>query len=141
MFIGILEDNQEVAETYRLAMSMEGYESRVFALPRLCIDAIIHAVLWTYDVLICDLMLGPGLSGVDAIQAIRESIPGMPAMIISGSCPHELEEAQLALPDVPVTQKPVSLEVLFRTIERLANNHLPNTEEIDPLWFAHATES
>src|SRR2546425_234462 len=101
MLVGILEDNQVVAEMYQLAMSMEGYESRVFALPTLFIDAIIHAAPWPYDVLLCDLRLGTGRSLVDAIKAIREIIPDMPAIMISGSSTHELEKAQRALPDVP----------------------------------------
>jgi DNA-binding NtrC family response regulator len=141
MLVGILEDNQALAEMYQLAMSMEGYESRVFALPTLFIHAIIHAAPGQYDVVLCDLMLGPGRSLVDAIKAIRASIPDMPAMILSGSCPHELEKAQCALPDVPVMQKPVPLEAIFRTIERLTNSHLPHTEGIHPLWFAHAMDS
>jgi DNA-binding NtrC family response regulator len=137
MLVGILEDNQAVAEVYQLAMSMEGYESRVFALPTLFIHAVIHAAPWPYDMLLCDLALGTGRSRVDAIKAIRASIPDMPAMMISGSSAHDLEKAQRALPDVPVMQKPVPLEALFRTIERLTNCHLPHAEEIHPLWFAH----
>ena len=140
MFVGILEDNRALAEVYQLALSMEGYESRAFALPTLFIDAIIHATPWPYDVLLCDAMLGTGLSGVDVIKAIREIIPEMPAMIISGSCTRELEKAQCALPDVPVMQKPMPLEAIFSTIERLTNSHRPHTEEIHPLWFAHAMD-
>jgi hypothetical protein len=85
--------------------------------------------------------LGIGMSGADAIKAIRVIIPGMPAIIVSGSNHTELAKAQAALPDVTVFQKPAPILTILSKIEYLTHNtRLPNTEEIRPLWFAHLTD-
>jgi DNA-binding NarL/FixJ family response regulator len=48
-----------------------------------CAKALEHAAARSYDLVLLDLKM-PGVEGLDALAALREAIPGIPLVVISG---------------------------------------------------------
>jgi DNA-binding NarL/FixJ family response regulator len=48
-----------------------------------CAKALEHAAARSYDLVLLDLKM-PGVEGLDALAALREAIPGVPLVVISG---------------------------------------------------------
>jgi DNA-binding NarL/FixJ family response regulator len=48
-----------------------------------CAKALEHAARRSYDLVLLDLKM-PGVEGLDALAALREAIPGVPLVVISG---------------------------------------------------------
>ncbi len=67
-----------------------------------------EAQLHRLDLLLCDFRLRDGITGIDAIQAVRAIQPDLAAVLISGdTAPERIREAQRA--GVPLLFKPVAL--------------------------------
>ncbi len=71
------------------------------------------------DVVLADLRLRGTDNGIEAVRALRELYPGVPAILISGDiAPDRLREAERA--DIPLLHKPVPFEVLKQAIAGVA---------------------
>ena len=68
------------------------------------------------DIVLADMRLRGGDSGIDAVRAIRALVGPVPALLVSGdTAPHRLQEAAGA--GIRLLHKPVSMEVLRSAIE------------------------
>jgi DNA-binding response OmpR family regulator len=124
MKIGLLEDNPTTVSLLTTALKMEGhtvfhYSEGSTLLEDLFAGHRIAAAL-PYDLLLVDLHLPRGLSGVAVIASIRAAIPPerLPLIVISAASKRELEALHASHPDVPTLQKPLKLKHLAETIER-----------------------
>jgi signal transduction histidine kinase/ActR/RegA family two-component response regulator len=80
-------------------------------------EALDLAAACTPDVVLADFRLGAGSDGIDAIDQLRSSYPGLPAILITGdTAPDRLREAQRA--GIATLHKPVTLNRLLDSIER-----------------------
>ena len=68
------------------------------------------------DIVLADMRLRGGDSGIGAVQAIRDAVGNVPALLVSGdTAPNRLQEAARA--GIRLLHKPVSMEVLRDAIE------------------------
>jgi signal transduction histidine kinase/ActR/RegA family two-component response regulator len=78
-------------------------------------EAVIQIQDWTPDVVLADFRLGDGDSGLKTIQALRQSLPYLPAFMISGdTAPSRLKEAAEA--GFQILHKPLRLEQLRQVL-------------------------
>jgi len=71
------------------------------------------------DIVLADLRLHGEDNGIDAVRAVREVYPGIPAILISGDiAPDRLREAEQA--GIPLLHKPVPFEALKQAIAGVA---------------------
>ncbi|MGJ4860203.1 hybrid sensor histidine kinase/response regulator [Labrys sp. La1] len=76
---------------------------------RLCLGRL------TPDLVICDYRLREQRTGAEAIAILREQIPGLPAILITGdTAPERLREAEAS--GIPLLHKPVLPAALFTKI-------------------------
>ena len=78
-------------------------------------EAIMHIQAWTPDLVLADFRLGDGDSGLKTIQALRQSLPHLSAVMISGdTAPSRLKEAANA--DLQLLHKPLHLKQLQQVL-------------------------
>ena len=78
-------------------------------------EAMLSAAVTRPDIVLADMRLRAGESGIAAINAIRAAIGPVPALLISGdTAPNRLQEAALA--GIRMRHKPVSMDVLRSAI-------------------------
>ncbi len=75
-------------------------------------DALALLECFQPDLLLTDVRM-PGLSGLDLMRAARESRHPASVVLMSASQPHER-------PDAPMLDKPIRVDLLFSTLDRLA---------------------
>lgn len=124
MKIGLLEDNPATVTLLTTALEMAGHTISSYSDGASLLDDLfaghrIHTTL-PYDLLLVDLYLPGGLSGVAVIASIRAAIPPeqLPLMVISAASKRDLEAFQASHPDIPTLQKPLKLKHLVEAIER-----------------------
>ncbi|HEX7668902.1 MAG TPA: response regulator [Polyangiaceae bacterium] len=72
-----------------------------------------------FDVLVTDLGL-PDVGGAELVRMIRESVPAMSVVVLSGRSIHDSDVAKLLRePKIAFVQKPVDIDVLIGTIDDL----------------------
>jgi CheY-like chemotaxis protein len=70
-----------------------------------------------YDVVLTDLLM-PGMSGWEVLKALRERNPKIPVIIITGSAGKD-DERRAAQPGVALLRKPVKMDFLGSTLDRV----------------------
>lgn len=108
----VIDDDVMVRQGTRLLLSQLGCE--VHQAEDLA-GAVQLAARHRLDVLLCDLRLRGGETGLGVIQAVRALQPGLPAVLITGdTAPDRMREAQAA--GVPLLFKPVRAEELLAVL-------------------------
>jgi CheY-like chemotaxis protein len=67
----------------------------------------------TFDLLLSDVVLGPGLRGTELAQRARELRPGLPVLLMSGYAWGAVE-----VPGLPLLRKPFTREQLAQSIRQ-----------------------
>lgn len=112
----LLDDDPEVAEASRLLLELEGHEVMVATGAA---EAFVLAGPSgrTPDLIFSDYHLGYGLSGIDAILKLRETLDRkIPAILITGDTSPMIGNAMDRLDDCEVLSKPVEPDVLLDRI-------------------------
>ena len=118
----VIDDEADIREA--ITLLLEVWECKVIAAATEE-EALQRAKLvsWRPDIILSDLRLAEGRSGIDALRKFAEHFPGVPSVLVTGDISaerlNELEEA-----GYPVLQKPVTESVLRSTIER----HVPRAK-------------
>jgi DNA-binding NtrC family response regulator len=76
----VVDDEPVVGDAIRLVLHDEGLRVAVTTDAETALE---HPALDTCRLVVCDMML-PGLSGLDAVRAIRARRPGLPILFITG---------------------------------------------------------
>jgi DNA-binding response OmpR family regulator len=125
MNIALLEDNPDIGEFLVIALEMAGHHAEVYTqghslLARLLSEDALAPPL-SYDLLMVDLLLPGGLSGLEVIARIRQVIPPgkLPIIIISGAAASYFVQAHRDFPDILIVRKPFEMKTLLRVIEEL----------------------
>ena len=71
------------------------------------------------DVILSDLRLGNGASGIDAVKTLRETLGSIPAALVTGDIAEE-RLLELRASGLPVLHKPVKADALRELLHRLA---------------------
>jgi len=88
----VVEDEPVVSDAIRMVLRDAGFE--VLTVPD-AETALAHPCLDACRLFICDVML-PGLSGLDALRAVRARRAGLPIVMTTGYATPEQEEIALA---------------------------------------------
>jgi DNA-binding response OmpR family regulator len=123
--IALLEDNPPILDYLSTALEMLGYTVHKFTnsaplLDTLFIDDSVRVPL-PYDLALIDLLLPGSVSGLQTAQIIRQAIPPqqLHIIVVSACSQKELEEAQAALPQMPILRKPFKMHELLRLIDQM----------------------
>lgn len=114
----VVDDEPNVLVTYRLILQQQGFD----------VTAAISSeearrVLDTtkVDLLLCDLSLERQESGLDVISYAREKDPSLPSVLLTGYASAEANDWAESR-QIPVLFKPIDIQQLLETIERLTRN-------------------
>ena len=119
----VVDDEPVVSDAIRLVLGDAGFA--VLAVPDVE-TALAHPALERCRLLICDVML-PGLSGLDALRAIRARRPGLPVVMTTGYATPEQEDLLLASGATAFLPKPFDDAELLALVGRV----LPRADAAD----------
>lgn len=126
MRIGLLEDNPSIVDWLSTALGMAGHSVSPYydgpsLLAHLFATESISPTL-PFDLLLVDLYLPGGISGLDVINRLRKAIPSeqFPIIVVSGASLSELNRLHASHPDIPVLQEPFRVGTLLEQIEMLS---------------------
>ncbi|HLH62768.1 MAG TPA: response regulator [Ktedonobacteraceae bacterium] len=125
MNIALLEDNPAILDYMSTALRMAGHNVythvEIPSLLAALFDQEKVCSLPPYDLVIVDLLLPGDMSGVEAIDRIRQSIPPetLPIVIVSACSQDELAQVKARFPDIPAVRKPFKMSKLLQTINQL----------------------
>jgi len=112
----VVDDQPSVLLTYTLILQQAGYAVTAAST---CAAALQHLGEKEYDLLLCDLGLDDGRSGIEVIEFAQEHRPRMSSVLLTGySTPEVVEEAKQR--GITLLFKPLQVRELLRTLEALA---------------------
>lgn len=137
MNIAILEDNPAILDYLSTALSLNGHRVSTFTHGQELLEALLSGgqgegaegaegtkgtaspAQVPFDLILVDLLLPGDISGLQAMQVIRETIPHerLPIIIVSASSQKEIAHAQELVPQSPVVRKPFKILELLRLID------------------------
>ena len=109
----VVDDEREFATTLAQRLRLRGYEAAAFTSAE---EALAAARREPPDVILLDLKL-PGMSGMELLMTIREHIPGVRVVLLTGHLDHEARIEGLRLDSFPYLMKPVVMDQLLAKIE------------------------
>ena len=111
----LVDDDTPVVEFLRLALEQQGYQPTVRQDPQMALDWAAGAQP-PPDVALVDFLM-PRMTGIELAGKLREIIPGLPLILLTGSIMvPDLARLQ-ALQPCRIMQKPFRLPELRNTIE------------------------
>jgi DNA-binding response OmpR family regulator len=120
--IAVLDDNFVIGEMLQTGLELKGYTVVAYDKPSKLLATFMGplTVSTSFDLLIVDLFLGEGLSGVEVIHQVWKAFPDLPVILISAGAFWQIEPARRALPGVRVLHKPFSLATLLAMIQEVS---------------------
>lgn len=122
MRIGVIEDNPSISGLLKERLELAGHEVLLyregwtFLEQHLSVEEL--APLPTpFDVILVDLLLPGGVSGVQIISEARKDFPDLRIVVISAVPSWDLENVTRSYPGVKALQKPFTLRDLITAIE------------------------
>jgi PAS domain S-box-containing protein len=108
----LVDDDELVRESFAGLLECNGFEVLV---AESCEQALADiGTSATPDIMICDYSM-PGTNGVETIRRMREVLPGLPCLLLTGFV-GDLDE-QVNGDDLTLLRKPITIEVLIANIE------------------------
>lgn len=111
----VVDDDPPVGELLRLVLEQQGYRPTVRLDPRMALDWVAGAPR-PPDVALVDFLM-PGMTGVDLAGRLRELVPGLPVIFLTGSIAVPNLAQLEALRPCRLMHKPFRLPELRETIE------------------------
>jgi CheY-like chemotaxis protein len=141
MKIAVLDDNPDMGEMLKQGLELAGHTAVVYSSPSeflTDISVMSYQSLGNddqqegvkaspdrirtgppFDLILVDLLLSEGFSGVQVIQQVWNIFPNLPAILISASASWDIEGASKALPNVEILRKPFTLAALWAITKKL----------------------
>ncbi len=115
----VVDDDPEMREAVAEALHADGYQVRVASSGRAFLTAIAsveagHHELDGVDLVVVDNRM-PGMTGLDALRALRGAERTMPAILMTAYPAAHIEEEAMGL-DATVLSKPFARSELTRTV-------------------------
>jgi CheY-like chemotaxis protein len=126
----ILYIDDDEAQVFLLKRLMErwGYRVSAYQEQREALDALLAGGI-PFDLVVTDFAM-PGISGIDVARAIRDALPDLPVIMVSGYITDELRAQAAAVGVRDLIGKPHDLELLRDVIQRLLPpRKSPNRQE------------
>ena len=118
--IVVVDDERRIADTLALILQRNGYQT---AAAYDGSSALAICVEFQPDLVLTDVVM-PGMSGIDLVMSVSESIPQCKVLLFSGQAgtAQMLERARKRGLDLSVVSKPVHPEQLLKTIAEMLNS-------------------
>ena len=84
-------------------------------------DAVAHMQANTIDLLVLDMVMPPGIDGLETYRRILDRHPGQKAIIASGYAPSDRVKAMQEMGDGEYIRKPYTLEKIGLAVRRELN--------------------
>jgi DNA-binding response OmpR family regulator len=122
MKIAVLDDNLDICEVLQRGLELEGYTVDIYNNPTKFLVTLAYptSASTPFDLLIVDLFLSEGFSGVEVIHRVWNAFPDLPVILISASGFWQIETARRAISGVRVLQKPFSMATLLAMVKELS---------------------
>ncbi len=123
MKVAVLDDNQNIGEMLKTGLELDGHSVDVYYSPsKFVADMIAPAnASAPYDLIIVDLFLTEGTSGVEVVRQVWNTFPGLPVILITAGSFLEVDAARRALSTVTVLRKPFRISALLAMVRELEN--------------------
>ena len=113
----VVEDDDDVRDMVALMLRRSGY--RVIETPSPAQGAAIaRALKPPVDVLLSDVIM-PGMSGIDLAAQVREVLPEVPVLLMSGYTADALPGDAVLAGDTSLIRKPFTMSALLRSLDEL----------------------
>lgn len=123
MKIAVLDDNITIGEMVRQGLEIIGHSVVVYTIATALLTDINaeepRIISAPFDLIIVDLILSEGFSGVEVIHQVRSSFPNLPAILISAASSWEVEDAKRTLPTMKFLRKPFKISALLAMTNEL----------------------
>jgi DNA-binding NtrC family response regulator len=111
----VVDDQHSVLLTYTWVLQLQGYAVTAAST---CAAALEHLAKSDYDLLLCDLGLDGGRSGLEVIDFAQSCRPGFTPILLTGYAGAEIvDDAQKR--GIAVLYKPVQVDELLQTLDAL----------------------
>ena len=111
----VVDDEKSIRVTVASFLEKDGYRVAVAENGKQAVEAAEREMP---DLVLLDLMM-PDMHGVDVLQTLHATNPDLPVIILTGYPDSKLMAEALRYPPVTLLPKPVSWDVLIRTVRRL----------------------
>jgi hypothetical protein len=113
----LVEDDEDIRELVELMLRRSGYEV-LAAKDAQDALAMVHSADQRIDVLLSDVIM-PGMSGIDLTRRVRQRLPGLPVLLMSGHTGGTLPD-DTPLPTAAVLlRKPFTITELLQALDQL----------------------
>ena len=114
----VVDGDAAIRESIRLVLDTVGVETVLAESGERALEALSRA---PFDGAIVDLMMMPGINGIETIRALRARVPGLRVIVISGSLMHggdavDLKRMVAEIEGVTSLAKPFKLGELLDTV-------------------------
>jgi DNA-binding response OmpR family regulator len=122
MRIVVLDDQRGIGEMLQHGLELDGHTVVVYDSPSAFLVTLPApaAASRPFDLLIVDLFLSEGVTGVEVVHHVWNAFPDLPVILISAASSWQIEPARRALPGVRVLGKPFSLASLLAMVRAFA---------------------
>jgi two-component system OmpR family response regulator len=111
----VIDDDRTIAELLSIALSDEGYETRVADGGR---DGLVVLRQWKPDLILLDLLMWDMDGWAFQAEARRQGLDGVPVLVVTAASVPGLQMDGLAAPILP---KPFELGELLAEVDRLTS--------------------
>ena len=112
----VVDDEPSVLLTYSVILRQNGYTVTGVATAR---EATLVLKEQRFDLLVCDLALEGGRSGLEVLEFARTRYPGIPAILLTGYATKDLVD-EVERKRLTLLFKPIEVKDLLETIRKLA---------------------
>lgn len=116
--IALIEDSNPIAQLIITALEMHNYAVKHFSE-----GASFFFSLQTtfYDLVLVDLTLPGGVSGLQVITFLREMYPTIPIIVVSAAGENILAGLHTLYPTLPIIRKPFKMRELVQEVGKACN--------------------
>lgn len=116
--IALIEDSNAIAQLIITALEMHEYAVKHFTEGASFFFSLQSTF---YDLVLVDLTLPGGVSGLQVITFLREMYPTIPIIVVSAAGENILAGLHTLYPTIPIIRKPFKMQELMQEVAKASN--------------------